>query len=673
MPAYTPIRFKTKNALNSFYANHSLQYEKKVTPFLFYKKILLFLSSFIIIAVCYFSIQTTKNSHYSTDIYNLHPNKTTTNESLSATHGFTTQLIINDFFSNDNTVNTNIPSFSLQAVNPTATELIKSIKLKTIIHSTKLNRANFNIWIKEQTEICFENMLSNIGDANLHNELSMPSDKISEGIVIASPSKEDPDYFYHWIRDGAITINSIVTQLYIELTNNNNNNNNNQQQQQQQEKIQQAPFNLTLAGTIVKYLNNTFYIQRTDNPSGTFTRNLKGLGEPKWNVDDSAFTDKWGRPQNDGPALRAITTLNFLSILRKFNIELDDLLKNLKQENILNTNNLVFSNETELFHQILYYDLKFIGENWYKDTFDLWEEIYAKHFFTSLTQLKAIKQGLKYVLERGDEIDAGSAFANFLQEEYENMLTFVLLDGGFINDNKDYIIETPDILNIRTGLDVAVLLASILTHDAHISNLGAGGTLHPDYIPFDVDDSSILNTLHALVKTMEILYPINHQRVNLNLGVALGRYPEDEYDGLKLSEGNPWFLATSTAAELLYKLIDRYYNLKEDLIIPLSFSDSRLTKFWTLIFELPITNNNADYELVVPYNSPAFNQTMYNLLNYGDSFLDKLREHISDAGNMSEQFNKYTGFLQGASDLTWSYSSFWSSSIWRDYAMGTMN
>jgi hypothetical protein len=36
-----------------------------------------------------------------------------------------------------------------------------------------------------------------------------------------------------------------------------------------------------------------------------------GLGEPKFNVDETAFTGSWGRPQRDGPALRATALIAY--------------------------------------------------------------------------------------------------------------------------------------------------------------------------------------------------------------------------------------------------------------------------------------------------------------------------------------------------------------------------
>lgn len=40
-------------------------------------------------------------------------------------------------------------------------------------------------------------------------------------------------------------------------------------------------------------------LQVLENPSGTFETG--GLGEAKFNVDGSAFTESWGRPQNVSP------------------------------------------------------------------------------------------------------------------------------------------------------------------------------------------------------------------------------------------------------------------------------------------------------------------------------------------------------------------------------------
>ena len=90
----------------------------------------------------------------------------------------------------------------------------------------------------------------------------------------------------------------------------------------------------------------------------------------------------------------------------------------------------------------------------------------------------------------------------------------------------------------------------------HHNNNNANDDDDNDF-PFDVDNGLVLTTLRYLIQDMTLRYPINFQD-NFQ-GVALGRYPEDIYDGYGKSEGNPWFISTATASELIYRLI---YKLK---------------------------------------------------------------------------------------------------------------
>lgn len=51
-------------------------------------------------------------------------------------------------------------------------------------------------------------------------------------------------------------------------------------------------------------------LQGVSNPSGALPDG-SGLGEAKFNADLTAFTGGWGRPQRDGPALRAIAIIQY--------------------------------------------------------------------------------------------------------------------------------------------------------------------------------------------------------------------------------------------------------------------------------------------------------------------------------------------------------------------------
>lgn len=59
----------------------------------------------------------------------------------------------------------------------------------------------------------------------------------------------------------------------------------------------------------MEYIDAQAYLQIFSNTSGTLTTG--GLGEPHFNVDLTAYTGSWGRPQRDGPALRATALIDF--------------------------------------------------------------------------------------------------------------------------------------------------------------------------------------------------------------------------------------------------------------------------------------------------------------------------------------------------------------------------
>lgn len=66
----------------------------------------------------------------------------------------------------------------------------------------------------------------------------------------------------------------------------------------------------SLLPVIREYVNSQAAIQGVSNPSGDLNDGA-GLGEPKFRVNESAFTESWGRPQRDGPALRATAMIAF--------------------------------------------------------------------------------------------------------------------------------------------------------------------------------------------------------------------------------------------------------------------------------------------------------------------------------------------------------------------------
>jgi glucoamylase len=64
---------------------------------------------------------------------------------------------------------------------------------------------------------------------------------------------------------------------------------------------------------IVDWVASMAKIQQVPNPSGD--ESTGGLGEPKFHIDETAFTELWGCPQRDGPALRSTSILRFANHL----------------------------------------------------------------------------------------------------------------------------------------------------------------------------------------------------------------------------------------------------------------------------------------------------------------------------------------------------------------------
>jgi len=160
------------------------------------------------------------------------------------------------------------------------------------------------------------------------------------GIIIASPS-DKPPYKYHWIRDSALVMRTIMD-MY---------------------EITKDPVYFQY---IINYIENESKLQELTTKSG--------LGEPKYNIDCSAFNGEWGRPQNDGPALRGIILFKLIRLLQY------------KYENLVN----------KLIIPVIKKDLYYILANYDKVSFDIWEEKEGWHFYTRMVQAKFIRDSITY-------------------------------------------------------------------------------------------------------------------------------------------------------------------------------------------------------------------------------------------------------------------------------------
>nr|WP_028373374.1 glycoside hydrolase family 15 protein [Legionella lansingensis] len=328
-----------------------------------------------------------------------------------------------------------------------------------------------------EVEILKQNFLANITDV---------------GAVIASPSRYYPDYYYDWVRDSAIAMNLIETWY--------------EKDRSPEDKA--------------RLFNYVYWVEKTQQQIDTIP-GQDILGEPKFYLDGRVYDGAWGRPQNDGPALRALTLTRFANSLLKTN-EAGYVRKHLYGGGL----------DSKTMGAIKR-DLEYVAHHWQDRNYDLWEEVYGDHFFTAMVQRKALIEGAK--LARG----LGEPSAAIYYESQAELINDRLQQHV---DKTNAIIQAT--LPPHPGpqktleLDSAVMLAILLART--------------EDTPFSPQNKYIQNTAAALKQQFKMLYPINDKH---HQALLFGRYPGDTYDGYRNdSIGNPWFILTATMAEYYYTL-----------------------------------------------------------------------------------------------------------------------
>ena len=358
---------------------------------------------------------------------------------------------------------------------------------------------------------------------------------LDNGATVASPSRTNPDYYYDWVRDTSLTMKMVV-QLW-------------------QDASTSSSLKKNLEAKMNRWIDFELERQRTDT--------LTGLGEPKFYVTGKANNEPWGRPQNDGPALRALTAIEIANIWIK-KAQFDDVRAKLYRGE-LPANTLIKR------------DLEYVAHHWNETSFDLWEEERGMHFYTLTVQKVSLLKGAKLAQALGDT-DAAQFYSR-QASAIENYLT-QFIDGkrGIIR----YAISKDSPLpHKKSDLDIAVLLAAIQTFDGQF------------YVPVQ----AMINTVNQLSQTFQALYPINQvqtTKAGLVLGTALGRYPDDKYSGFDFSAGNPWFLATLALAEFSCDLKkSQNFNGKQRELL----DNTALNQFNRVIF-----HRNANGDLSEQFN-----------------------------------------------------------------------
>ena len=330
----------------------------------------------------------------------------------------------------------------------------------------------------------------------------------ARGAVIASPVPAsydpDPDYFFHWYRDSAIVIEALrllhasghagseAVGLFGDFV----------RFSASLARLDgralaeaSARWRPRIAPDFVQFVRPDAQLQHVHGEAVA--------AETRVNADGTLDISNWARPQNDGPALRALTVLRWMgsvSLEAGLQTICDGLLRD---------------------------DLRFTADHWRETCYDIWEEERGRHYFTLRVSAQALDDGAVWLAARGEESQA-RRFRSDARAIHE------LLDGYWLPGHGYYrsrVLESGE--RSAKELDIAVILAALHAVD--------------DCATHSARDPRVLATLDVLDSVFDADYPINHGRPAAR-GPALGRYRGDRY-----YSGGAYYFSTLAASELCFR------------------------------------------------------------------------------------------------------------------------
>lgn len=366
-------------------------------------------------------------------------------------------------------------------------------------------------WIDRQYRISAAAMLQSVSAAHLVKERPGFGQVIrpARGSVLASPViasyDPDPDYFFHWLRDSAVVIDALRI------------------------LIEDKTCGLEAVGHVEDFLRFSLALRDLDGrvllERGGFDRAVDPAfqqyvrsegelrlvsgdavpGEARFNPDGTLDITKWARPQQDGPALRA------LAVLR-----------------LLRRGVLADPQTKALAYILVETDLAFVHRHWREASFDIWEEECGHHYYTRLVQHAALADGADRLDEIGDP-DRARLYRAAAREIAERLDDHWSPAQGFFLSRLGVAAGNPG-----KALDVATILAVV-----HAQREDG---------PHSVRDPRAQATMRRLEDLFARDYPIN-QALAPDRAPAMGRYAGDVY-----YSGGAYYFATLGAAEFYYRL-----------------------------------------------------------------------------------------------------------------------
>ena len=438
-------------------------------------------------------------------------------------------------------------------------------------------------WCSQQETTSWTHLRANISPSE-PKQVGGP--RPERGIVVAALSRKHPDYYFHWVRDSSHVM-AVLARAW--------------------ERRRPYVSGQQVIADFRDFLNLSKRLQHSNS--------VWGLGEVRFTVTAEPDTLPWSRPQYDGPPLRALAVLNFLSAFRG---QLDETLVKLAQD-------------------VLVTDLNFTAENYKLRGFDLWEERRAENYHTRLAQLAAVEDGATEVRRADFGWPAGSAATRARTKPETAKMANAARDlRRELNEHWDPVgkyyraqmtIEMTDGYSKKhTNLDSAVVIAVI---DADLRR-GRHSVLDP----------RVQATVVALEDLFRTAYPINRT----GPGLAYGRYQDDAYFG-----GNPWYLITAYYAQFYYRLAARL-EAGEFLVVDRD-NDEFLRRHLSPAVLARVKLGNH-------MNAPLRESVVESFVAVADAIMDRLAQVTPRDGQLYEQFDRTTGAPVSSRGIGWAHAEF---------------
>lgn len=316
-----------------------------------------------------------------------------------------------------------------------------------------------------------------------------------KGSIVASPVlaawDPDPDYFFHWFRDSAVVIDALRV-LHEDGT-------------LGPEALAHfrdfVGFSLSLPHRepVTDRAKTKADFQQYLRPDGEIAAvdAQDVAAETRVNPDGTFDISRWSRPQHDGPALRLIAVLRWLTS----DAALDD------------------DSRTKA-SRLAAADIDFILRHLGEPAFDMWEEEQGQHYYTLRAEATALARAASWLRDAG-KAEACRAAVSTLHRR---------LDGFWRENDGFYSSRLSG--DPTKYLDISVIFAVIHADDE--------GPLH------SIRDVRMLATLRKLEELFDGLYAINRGQ---NRAPAMGRFASDVY-----FSGGAYYFSTLAAAEFYFRL-----------------------------------------------------------------------------------------------------------------------